>query len=128
MTRALARHRNLFASIRNPIEQLERRSLLASVSWDGGGDGSSWNDQNNWSGNALPGTSDDVTLNVGANPNIVLTGTAAAIRSLASSENLKVSGTTLTITNGATLNAPTRVCAVGTFNIEGGLTTNDVFT
>lgn len=121
-----ARHPKFVSAIRNPIEQLERRSLLAAISWDGGGDGVSWNSANNWSGNALPGVNDDVTINIGANPNITLTGDAASIRSLNSSENLKITGTSLTVSNGATLNAPTQVSGSSYFYVQGGLTTNNV--
>jgi hypothetical protein len=34
----------------------------ATVSWDGGGDGVSWNDPANWSANQLPGRGDTVTV------------------------------------------------------------------
>src|SRR5436309_2113280 len=43
------------------VEQLERRTLLAAVSWDGGGDGTNWNDPINWSTDAGPGSADDAT-------------------------------------------------------------------
>ncbi|QQS43898.1 hypothetical protein IPM65_07240 [Candidatus Roizmanbacteria bacterium] len=34
----------------------------ASVSWDGGGDGAFWTDPENWSNDAIPGATDDVTV------------------------------------------------------------------
>ena len=48
------------ASIIN--ESLEPRRLFAAVNWDGGGDGSDWNDPLNWNTNQVPGPADDVTI------------------------------------------------------------------
>jgi hypothetical protein len=45
------------------LEELERRHLLAAVSWTGMGDQVNWTDPNNWSSPALPGLGDDVTIN-----------------------------------------------------------------
>ncbi|MEQ8787638.1 MAG: Ig-like domain-containing protein [Pirellulaceae bacterium] len=44
------------------FEILEDRSLLASVVWDGGGDGLNWSDAENWVGDLAPDTGDDVTI------------------------------------------------------------------
>ena len=55
-------------------EQLEPRLLLSTVYWDGGGDGTSWSDPKNWSADVLPGVTDDVTIDVAANPTISFTG------------------------------------------------------
>ncbi len=44
------------------IEALEDRTLLATVAWDGGGDGSSWKDPMNWANDELPGLADDVVV------------------------------------------------------------------
>ena len=42
--------------------------LLADVSWDGEGDGTSCTDRFNWSGDAVPVAVDDVTITAAANP------------------------------------------------------------
>ncbi len=39
------------------------QSFSAKVVWDGGGDGTSWSDANNWDGNSVPALLDGVTLN-----------------------------------------------------------------
>lgn len=39
-------------------------TLAGTVEWDGGGDGSSWNDAANWSGDEVPGSFDDVIIDV----------------------------------------------------------------
>lgn len=44
------------------FEQLETRWLLATVAWDWGGDGESWNDPRNWQSDTLPGADDEVEL------------------------------------------------------------------
>ncbi len=49
------------------IEQLEDRRLLATVLWDGGGNGTSWTDAANWDGDKLPAASDEVQLASGSN-------------------------------------------------------------
>src|SRR4051794_19608553 len=76
------------------IESLERRRLLAAISWDGGGDGVNWHDPINWSGNTLPGLNDDVTINVAANPTIQFTSAAGnvSVRTLNSAEAFNLAG------------------------------------
>src|SRR5262245_13739429 len=50
------------------LEHLEERCLLSTVTWDGGGDGSNWNDPQNWNKpdavihDVLPGAEDDVVI------------------------------------------------------------------
>lgn len=45
-----------------PFETLEARRLLALVNWDGGGNSANWLDPANWSGDAVPGPDDEVTI------------------------------------------------------------------
>src|SRR4051794_8368371 len=69
------------------LEQLEARIQLSAVSWDGGGDGSSWTDKLNWSTDALPGPADDLIIDVtAANPTVTLSNTSVTIKSLQSQE------------------------------------------
>jgi len=65
----------------------------AAIFWDGGGGTSNWGTKNNWSGNVLPGSADDVTIdaNAGADTSVVLNVTG----------NVK----TLTIDKGDSLSA-----------------------
>lgn len=46
------------------LEQLEDRRLLATVTWDGGGDGINWHDPSNWDNDTLPSEIDDVVIDV----------------------------------------------------------------
>src|SRR3982751_6940414 len=72
-------------------QHLERRCLLAAVTWDGGGDGTNWSDAQNWSNNVVPTSGDDVTINVPTNPTIVLVG-SLAVHSLVNAETLIIRG------------------------------------
>ncbi len=85
------------------IESLETRRLLAALSWDGGGDGTTFEDPLNWSTNVVPGAADDVTVDVAANPTIVISE-SRVLRSLNNSEVFEVTAAaasrTLTITQG----------------------------
>src|SRR5271165_1145815 len=69
------------------IEVLEQRLEMAQVSWTGLGDGTTWQVAKNWSSNAVPGASDDVTINVANNPTIIYNGTST-IQSLVDNDTL----------------------------------------
>jgi hypothetical protein len=90
-------------------QRLEPRRLLATVAWDGGGDGTNWFDARNWSGDAVPTAADDVVIDVPAQPQIVIGPSAdAQVRSLVSNEHLLVDtmarmSVATTATLGATL-------------------------
>lgn len=90
----------------------------AAVNWTGLGDGVSWSDPANWSTNALPTASDDVTINVAANPTIII-ASAQSVRSLTSAEELRVNtgGSIAVGAGGASCSASVRI-AGGT--IDGG--------
>ena len=99
------------------MEYLEDRCLLASVSWDGGGDGTSWHDALNWSGNVLPGSSDDVVIDVDTEEITVIHSAGTSIvNSLLSTEALVLAGGTLAVTS--------IVQVDNTFTLCGGSTTS----
>ena len=77
---------------RAAVQPLEARRLLAAVSWDGGGDGSSWGDAANWSNDSVPTSADDVTIDVPGDLTVDLTGTRSA-GSLDNRETLLLVGT-----------------------------------
>jgi hypothetical protein len=56
------RRKHFFRDILKGVEQLEDRSLLASVVWDGGAGTFNWNDADNWEPNGVPTAADDVTI------------------------------------------------------------------
>ena len=97
------------------VESLERRVLLAAVSWTGGGDGINWTDPKNWSTNALPGATDTVTINAAGNPTITIASGSQAVSTLTTSDPL-------TIANGAALAAGPTIGGSGTLTNSGTLT------
>src|SRR5262245_10265371 len=129
MTRLWSRRRARMRAGRDPrldFEQLESRTVPATIAWDGGptGNGTDWLDPVNWVGDVLPGAADDVTIgNTGTNPTITV-GASTAVRSIAGGRaitltggslgigvatstfsNLTLNGGTLDPANGATLNS-----------------------
>ncbi|MDB5386304.1 MAG: repeat-containing protein, partial [Planctomycetaceae bacterium] len=93
------------------IEALEHRVYLSAVSWDGGGDGVHWSDPLNWSSNALPGATDDVTINFG-NATVSHDSGNDSIHSLTSANKLSLNGGTLAINGPATISSD--------FTLSGG--------
>jgi hypothetical protein len=89
----------------------------APVSWTGLGDGVNWSDPLNWSGNALPGPADDVTINIAANPTIIVSGVNPVIQSLSTAEELRISAGATFTTATAACTAPVRL---GGGTIAGG--------
>ena len=90
----------------------------ATVSWDGGGDGTSWADPQNWSGDILPGPDDDVVIDVPGDITVVHSGAAGTtvINRLTCRENLEVTGGTLDLA------APSQID--GDFSLSGTLDGN----
>jgi Planctomycete extracellular. len=103
------------------FEPLEERQMLAIVAWDGGGDGKSWGDAANWSGNALPTKDDDVVIDLTTlNPVIeVNTGNDIAIKSLTSNERITMTGGILDVSGIALLKQD--------FSLLGGTLKNGIW-
>lgn len=100
----------------------------AQVTWDGGGDGISWNDQDNWTGDNLPGATDNVLLDNSSVTTSYTVGLPAGA--------VTVTLLSLTITpsggNTITLNLPTTSTAAPGLSITGAgdalvLNSNAVF-
>jgi len=85
--------------------------LLSAVSWTAGGDGKNWDDPLNWSTGTLPGSADDVTINIAASV-VHSNPVADSIKSLTSTQPLTLSGGTLSIAAASSTS--------GTLTISGG--------
>jgi urease beta subunit len=96
-------------------------SLLGSRTWDGGGDGVSWSDRFNWSGDLTPGVNDDVIIDAAAgDPTINISAAAGLVqvKSLTTSRPISVlSGATLQVTTSIVLN---RSLTLAGGTIQGG--------
>jgi hypothetical protein len=108
--------RNRLKKRRLILERLEDRLVLAQILWDGGGDGVSWLDANNWTGDALPGSTDtaviedsDLLVRIGGAVTVGgLDATSSLIVDAGGSLTLKGSSIVrgdFTVTNGRTLRA-----------------------
>jgi hypothetical protein len=83
--------------MRAALDFLEPRTLLSNVTWTGSADGKSWTVAGNWSDDAVPTASDDVTINLGGNPTIQITSGTQAVHSLTSTDALSISGGSLSV-------------------------------
>lgn len=100
-------------------EQLETRTLLSAISWDGGGGDLNWNTPENWSGDVLPGSNDDVTINI-PGQDATISNVSGTIQSLTSSEEIVIQGGTLDIAASSSIAKLTHVSGTltGTGNID----------
>lgn len=85
------------------MHPLEHRVLLAVVNWDGGGDGTTLTQAQNWAGDVLPGTGDDAVINVAGTPTITHASGTFNVRSLTLAEAMTLSGGTLTVSQASSL-------------------------
>ncbi|MGO9915353.1 MAG: hypothetical protein ACLQIB_11655, partial [Isosphaeraceae bacterium] len=87
---------------RPSLEPLERRVVLSPVSWinPNGGD---WDTAANWSSDAVPGASDDVTISIAvSNPITHSSSQSDFVDSITSSDPIVLSGGSLSIANAST--------------------------
>src|SRR5262249_5917804 len=110
------------------VEALEDRTVpTATITWDGGGDGFNWNNAANWSDDVLPGASDDVEIDYGANNFTVVHSTGSdSVHSLTSRVNLVHSGGSLSFAADSHLYGALTVSAG--FGAAGNITIDGLFT
>ncbi len=114
-------------------EPLESRIAPAAVSWTGAS-GGNWNVAGNWSGGAVPGMGDDVTINHAGATLVLIDSGAFAVNSLnvIGDDVLQMTGGSLSVAlsstishldvSNATLTATTLVTLTGTSSISGDAT------
>ena len=82
-------------------EMLESRQLLSAVSWVGTGDGTNWDDPNNWDTGTVPDSTSDVTLSVSAPTVISLFDISGQFPNNPKTlQNLNITGSQLTLDYG----------------------------
>jgi fibronectin-binding autotransporter adhesin len=86
-------------------ESPSKPSGLMAVSWTGEGDGVNWTDPNNWTGDAVPNSNDNVTINVAGSPTITLASGSQSINSLVTSDPIDFTGGTLAVATSVQLSA-----------------------
>ncbi len=85
------------------LDSLEPRTLLSNVSWSGQGDGTTWTDASNWSDDAVPGPSDNVTISKTGNPTIAIASGTQSVNSISSTDPISISGGSLSVAANSTL-------------------------
>ena len=60
------------------------------VTWNGGGDGSSWHDAANWDPDGVPTADDDVTIDVDSEITVVHSIGEHSVNSLMSAESIRI--------------------------------------
>jgi hypothetical protein len=73
------------------------------VLWDGGGDGTTWNNAQNWAGDVPPQLGDRVVIDVAGTPTIVYSSGDTLILSLDCKESLTISGGTFEVSQASTI-------------------------
>ncbi|MCX5676598.1 MAG: hypothetical protein NTX87_16480 [Planctomycetota bacterium] len=96
------------------FEALESRLLLSTVTWDGEAGTSYWSDPLNWSGNHVPGATDDVVITGSSAQAIEYSADAGdtQIASLLSSRPVTLEGGSLAVSGNVQVN--------NTFTLDGG--------
>lgn len=94
------------------MQFLEPRVLLAVINWDGGGDGTTLTQAQNWAGDVLPGPADDAVINVAGTPTVTHAAGTFNVQSLTLGETMNMSGGTLTVAQASSLG--------GSFTFSGG--------
>ena len=94
------------------LEELEDRTLLSISTWDGGGGDFSWQNPLNWSNDTLPSIASDVVIDVIGDVTITHSNSSTSIHNLTSQKAIVLSGGSLTVAAGVTVN--------NTFTVSGG--------
>ena len=102
------------------VQVLEVRALLSAVSWTGNGGDLNWNNTANWSGNAVPGQTDDVTIGGVSSSPILVSGEAVDFHSLNSSNSIEVTNTSLSVSASSTVAAEFTVDTGASLDVTGG--------
>ena len=122
------RNRNLkrSRSCQPRIEWMEPRTLLSAVTWTGDGGDNNWDTAANWSTDSVPGSGDDVTINIAANV-VHSSNVSDSINSLTSMEPLTISGGTLSLAAASTIDSSLSITG-GTLTGTGNLTVSGLVT
>ena len=113
-------------SCRPRMEWMEPRTLLSAVTWTGGGGDNNWDTAANWNTDSVPGSGDDVTINIAANV-VHSNNVTDSINSLTSTEPLTISGGTLSIAAASTIGS-TLTMTGGTLTGTGDVTVSGLVT
>ena len=118
-----ASRRSLLGPIRSRrpgYELLEDRSLLATVTWDGGAGTLNFADALNWDTNTIPGTADDAVIPDLVGTPTILLSSSRSLGSLTSMEGIQLQGAAgLTFSRSSELYAGLNLSGTGTLAVSG---------
>jgi len=106
--------------IKKAVNKGGQRNVRADLTWDAGGDGVSWNDALNWSGDAVPTSIDNVTIPNSSSVQL-LDGSDGACNSLTiqSGGFLTIGSKTLTVTDSVNIQSSGTLSNSGTISLGG---------
>ena len=114
---------NSFGAVTSQVARLLVTAFSGTAYWDGGGDGTTWTDARNWSEDRVPGTADDVVIDLPTPATVTLSGGSTTVRSIQCSRDFVLSGGSLALTGGTSIFAGSLSLASGTTLSASGLTT-----
>ncbi|MDZ7750206.1 MAG: filamentous hemagglutinin N-terminal domain-containing protein [Gammaproteobacteria bacterium] len=91
---------------------------VATLCWDGGGDGSTWTDGANWTGDAVPGDADRVLVSAGVTVSLAGSG-PLVLDSLQVDDDFEISNASLTVANDAAFLSSLSVLTGGVLILDG---------
>ncbi|WP_149498712.1 hypothetical protein, partial [Roseiconus lacunae] len=123
--RSQSRIRN--SRFRRPrLETLEQRYVLAAAIWDGGGPDLNWSTPENWIGNQIPASGDEVTIDDARSIEVVYDiEEPLSIASLNLSESLKLTAGGLTVSGSTVIDANRNLTVDGASFLAQSTTTFD---
>jgi hypothetical protein len=111
-------------------EPLETRLVPSTINWDGGGDGTTWTDANNWNPNSVPGATDDAVIGAAFSGSTIKVGANVTINSVSCQGTLQIDSGTFSVAaassaskftfNGGTLTGNGDFAISTTLNWAGG--------
>ena len=120
---AAARTHSTLRSLSVPFEKLEPRHLLATVMWDGGGDGIRWHDAENWTNDTIPAVIDDVVIRPAEDSLAITVDDDVAVASIDAAATQFLILSNVNINDELRLTADTSIEAVGgeaSLHADGG--------
>ncbi len=112
----------MFSGIAPGTVQLEERTLLAAVTWDGGGNDFNWTTAANWSDDTVPDADDNVTIDFnGNNFTITIADSTVAVNKLNSNTRINVFRSTVQFDEPSNFNNGVDLTE-STFQLGGNLT------
>ncbi|HEY1685629.1 MAG TPA: hypothetical protein VGG19_12755, partial [Tepidisphaeraceae bacterium] len=99
MSRFLRKRKGLFRAVAaSRLEQLERRTLLSTITWTGNAHDNQWTTGTNWQGNVAPGSNDEALINIaGSGITFNNSSSTSFVGSIVTDQNISIAAGTLSV-------------------------------